>query len=631
MKEKNGMLSGIRNKVMKYSVSSRKRIIKLGWPFVVLFLLAIIVFRERMGLKPEEAEAKAVAAYGDRIYQLAEKDFSESSFQQTECLILMNSQDEQSLIFAEDMELILGDMKTGYEVCDLADGVFPVFEDYGKIIITLSDLSVMGENIVDLCDWVADGGQLMNTGTFLNSGYFSILAAKAGVLNGNNIYYSEVGGMRILDDFMINAQDKVFRYDEPSYTAMNLDILAECKVYIEEPDSGIPLLWEKEYGQGKFVMMNQVLTGKVNRGILSAAYSLLGDISAYPVINASAYYIDDFPSPVPSGNGTYITKEYGVNISNFYSNIWWPDMLELEDKYGIFHTGLIIEEYSDQVKGPFQRNTSTERFTFFGNMLLNEGGELGIHGYNHMPLCLEDYDYGGLYDSYEKWESVEDMKEAITEVKGFSQNIFKNERFAVYVPPSNVLSEQGREALKESLPELRVIASTYFEGTAAYTQEYEVAEDGIIETPRITSGCNIDEYMMLAAFSELNFHYVQSHFLHPDDVLDEDRGAALGWGRLYEILENYIKYICEAAPSLRNLTGSGMAEAVREFDKLSVERIEKEGELTLNLGGMYQDAYLMVRINKGMPEEIIGGSLQKTAENLYLLHAQEEQVIIRYR
>ncbi|MEI2660149.1 MAG: DUF2194 domain-containing protein [Bifidobacterium adolescentis] len=35
--------------------------------------------------------------------------------------------------------------------------------------------------------------------------------------------------------------------------------------------------------------------------------------------------------------------------------------------------------------------------------------------------------------------------------------------------------------------------------------------------------------MRLAAESELNMHFVSTHFMHPDDMLDPDRGAKEGW------------------------------------------------------------------------------------------------------
>ena len=567
---------------------NKRRVFKLGWPLIILFLLTLAVFRERMGLQLAQTEPEMAAKYSDKLFLADDDDFSAPVRQSAECLIIVDLDDEQSRILTEDMRFILDDMRIGYDIYTVGDGSHPNLCNYRKVVLTISDLGLLSEDIITLCDWVSSGGQLMNTGTFINNSFFELLGVKAGILNAADANYMEVYGIRVLDGFMLNTDEREFYYSEPSMVSLNLSLISECDVYIEEIQSGVPLLWEREYGEGKFVIMNQVLTGKVNRGMLCAAYSLLGDICAYPVINASAYYIDDFPSPVPTGEGKYISEEYGVNISNFYSNIWWPDILELERKYGIYHTGLIIEHYSDDIEPPFERNKSTERFSFFGNMLLNNNGELGYHGYNHMPLCMEGYNYSGMYDEYRQWKNRDNMESSVEELISFSKIIFPDEKFVVYVPPSNVMSEEGREALKAVWSDMRIIASSYFDGEAAYSQEFQVAEDGIIETPRITSGCIIDDYMMLAAFSELNFHYVQSHFLHPDDVLDEDRGAALGWKQLYANLSAYIDYISKAAPSIRNLTGSGMGEAVREYDKLSVQRITKEGTLELKLGGFLE-------------------------------------------
>ena len=112
-------------------------------------------------------------------------------------------------------------------------------------------------------------------------------------------------------------------------------------------------------------------------------------------------------------------------------------MLALKEKHNLIYSGYIIVDYSDQVEGPFLKNESTERYSFFGNMLLNSGGELGFHGYNHMPLCLENYNYIHLFDTYKYWPSKEEMGEAIRTIYEFSTELFPDARFSVYVPPSN--------------------------------------------------------------------------------------------------------------------------------------------------------------------------------------------------
>ena len=64
------------------------------------------------------------------------------------------------------------------------------------------------------------------------------------------------------------------------------------------------------------------------------------------------------------------------------------------EEYGIRYSGMVIEDYSDNLEGPFSSNMNTQRFQYFGSSLLRLGGEIGLHGYNHIPLCREGFDAG---------------------------------------------------------------------------------------------------------------------------------------------------------------------------------------------------------------------------------------------
>ena len=293
------------------------------------------------------------------------------------------------------------------------------------------------------------------------------------------------------------------------------------------------------------------------------------------------------------------------------------------------YTGVIIENYEDETDGETERQDDVQRFQYFGNMILHQGGELGYHGYNHQPLSLSDTDYGDALP-YRTWTSFSAMEKAMKELMDFGKEMFPETTMSVYVPPSNVLSEAGRKLLGSLYPKIRTIASNYFSGDYAYVQEFEVAEDGIVEQPRIISGAIIDDYMQMAALSELNMHFVNTHFMHPDDLLDEDRGAALGWEKLKNRLDEYMTWLNEAAPALRNLTGSQLSGAIERYDALTVEKDITDKEVHLYLGNFYDQAYLMVRMNKGTPVRVTGGDLTQAAGNLYLLSAEQEDVYIEF-
>lgn len=180
--------------------------------------------------------------------------------------------------------------------------------------------------------------------------------------------------------------------------------------------------------------------------------------------------------------------------------------------------------------------------------------------------------------------------------------------------------------LAEEFPEIRCIASIYFHGEDEYEQEFEVADDGMVETPRVISGCEIGDYMQLAALSELNLHFVNSHFMHPDDLLDPDRGAAIGWKTLKGTFSNYLDWLYRSAPEIRNLTGSQMGGAVQRYCATGLWKMDTPDKLYLTVDGLYDEAYMFVRVNRGDVGAVKGGELTHLTGNLYLLHVTDSEV-----
>ena len=182
-----------------------------------------------------------------------------------------------------------------------------------------------------------------------------------------------------------------------------------------------------------------------------------------------------------------------------------------------------------------------------------------------------------------------------------------------------------------SVPQIRAIASMFLpsDSSLGYVQEFGVAADGVVEAPRIVSGSMVNNsYMRLAAVSELNMHYVSTHFMHPDDLLDEDRGAKEGWETYRKGLEDYLDWLEQSAPSIRMQTGTECAAAVQRFSGLTVSMATSADSWDLHLGNLIDQGWLMFRANNGTPGRVRGGSLTKLTGNLYLLKATSATVHI---
>ena len=589
----------------------------------VFMMMAVVLFAERSGIQYTEKNRKV--AYLDREEVVTEQT-AVKSLTKT-CLVLRNSADEASEQAWTQFQQIFKDMKVGTDVVDLqSDSVIPDYEEYETVVVLLSDISPLKEKLLELCDWVSEGGNALFAMTLQKTAYTSIIEQKLGIIS-SGYENTVVDSIYFEPDFMLGG-GQAYEITDPYDSAWSVQLSEQAKVHAQvEDENGQPVIWENQYGKGKFVVDNFGLYEKAVRGFYAASYSLLTDVGIYPVINGSAFYLDDFPSPVPNGDGTYVKRDYEMSISDFYMNVWWPDMLELASDHGIHYTGVMIENYEDATDGTIEKQKDTKRFEYFGNMLLHQGGELGYHGYNHQPLSLSNTDYGDVLP-YGTWKNQSAMKKAVKELVRFGDEIFPSTSMSVYVPPSNVLSAEGRRMLAEDFPQIRTIASNYFTGEFAYVQEFEVAEDGIVEQPRIISGAIIDGYMKMAALSELNMHFVNSHFIHPDDLLDEDRGAALGWEKLKGNLSNYMDWLDDSAPSLRQLTGSELSGAIQRYGAVTFTKTVTDQAIRLELDNFYDEVYFMVRINEGTPGDVSGGKLTHLTGNLYLLKAKEPTVTI---
>lgn len=589
---------------------------------VVLMAITVLLIFDNFGT--------GYTILGNRLSDLPNSVVSEKkrkSEVKKNCLVLLDSSQESYEIYEEHIRDVFDIMRIGFDMVDISENEIPQFENYQNTVIAFHNLDALNGRATDLLQWVQKGGACMMLATLSPSATFDFLSSYMGLAEGG-YGYATFSGLTLLNDFMIGSNNYTFNWGEPMTTAISCRLNKNATVYAITDDSDkTPLIWKNECGNGRFAVMNVGLCEKSTRGLTCAVYSLLDDTCIYPVINASAFFLDDFPSPVPMGDGTYIRRDYNRNISSFYSAVWWPDVLSLSDKYGIKYTGMLIDDYTEEVDGTFPQQTDIERFQHFGSMLLDNGGEIGLHGYNHLPLCFSGFDYKNKVD-YKPWKTYKDAVRALNCALDLGNMLFPDNEISVYVPPSNILSYEGRKLLHESLPQIKVISSLYLEGEIEYEQEFEIAEDGIIEFPRLISGAVLDEHMRWEALNALNMYYVNSHFMHPDDVLDVDRGAEQGWEKLFGNLDNYCNWLYTSAPNIRNLTGSDAGRATARFDCLSVERNDIENKINLRLGGFYDEAYLMVRCNNGTPKKVDGGEIEHISGNFYLLKATQDTVII---
>ena len=546
----------------------------------------------------------------------------------TNLLVIDSSQEGVS--DAESMlDRVLLDMKVPTVTVDLAQGdEIPTLKQYQTMVIAMPNLDPLGKHVLQIMQWVKKGGGVMFAMTPERTGYLDVIGPQIGI-ESSAYKYVVTEGITPSKDFMLGG-GQTYMFSDPFKSSLSVALNDRAQVEAVSSNGRTPLVWRSSVESGTAVMCNIGIYVKMVRGFYASAFSLLSSAMAYPVINSAAFYLDDFPSPVPSGNGKYIKRDYNMSISEFYSQVWWPDLVRLAERYGIRFTGVMIENYGDDTKNDPVRQTDNTQFEYYGGLLLRQNGEIGYHGYNHQPLVLPNTDYGNEY-TYVQWPNRKAIVDSLNELIAFQKTVLPAATSSVYVPPSNILSSEGRQIIGEDVPQIRAIASMAFppDSSLEYVQEFGVAADGVVEAPRIVSGSMVNNsYMRLAAVSELNMHYVSTHFMHPDDLLDEDRGAKEGWETYRKGLEDYLDWLEQSAPSIRMQTGTECAAAVQRFSGLTVSMATSDDSWDLHLGNLIDQGWLMFRANNGTPGRVRGGSLTKLTGNLYLLKATSATVHI---
>lgn len=368
---------------------------------------------------------------------------------------------------------------------------------------------------------------------------------------------TDVLGIHLLTNFLVGGKD--FSFGEGSvYTthANELSLAPTVTSHIQSLD-GTPLLWEQLIGAGRIYAYNGVeRDDKTNVGILTAMIAHCGEDTIYPVVGVKIFFIDDFPAPIPEGYFYKIHDELGVDTETFYRKIWWPFMQRLAKDEDIRYTGVIIETYGDQVKGPFRPlggRAARDRLIIYGRELLNMGGELGLHGYNHQSLAPDGYGQGEL--DYVPWESQADMEESLRELRSYIKSVYPNYVFRSYVPPSDILSPEGKQAVENVFPEVKVFASL-FDGPAdkkAYYQEFQRRPNGVYEIPRISSGHAASGLMYWQEIGVLNYNGTFAHFVHPDEIFYEESKDS-SWREMEIGLKNFMHDVNRRFPWLTTTT-----------------------------------------------------------------------------
>lgn len=592
------------------------------------FIISFIVLSLMLGLLLSFMKINYVfdKIENTHITNLNKKRYSSANYEATykassDKFLILNGSGEEDIKVYANFKQVISDMDK-----DLVSMPINNFKGdttgYRGIILNTENFTNF-TYLPQLIEYAKKGGNLIFPQRPLVSSTLKEVSKDIGIekFNSDDTFDSE--SMYVKTNIMIQGYG-LKRTEKTENSSIDIENTKDCMIHITA-NKDVPILWEKNLEKGKvFVANGQFLGEKSNRGILTGILYRTGHEFIYPIINSKVFFIDDFPAPIPKVASPSVYNEYHMNDQRFFTDIWWPDIVEICSKYNMKPTGYLIYNYQD-VTGDiadFKGDNYYESLITQGRNLFKVGGEMGIHGFNHQPLRMKGYPDDHL--GYKPWKNYNDMVNAQIALAKFIHNVYPNYDVKGYVPPSNIISEKGIQALKEGFPSINVISSLYIvgKGELAYGQEFSKGKYGIYNFPRYSSGYDHDEFQKWIMYNGITINGVFAHFNHPDDILDPERSKGFTWE---ELKKQFAELMDEIYQKFKWLKANTISQGVGALDEYLTTKstFEYEGNIvkgSLKTSG--KDDYFVLRTDKPIKNSK-GCTYEKIDNEIYLIHSNE--------
>jgi len=503
-------------------------------------------------------------------------------------------------------------------------------DGYSSIIfISQSYRGMKRDNFEKISEYLKGGGNLI----FFKTSYSSPFNRDIGIVGNRDYIATE--GIQFKESFFPGIDTLKPSKKMMPGSSLDVELKGDVRV-IATDDMDTPLIWERRVGSGNIINVNTtLLEGKILRGVMTQLIAYGNDYSIMPVFNSKVVHLDDFPAPIPDGSNKLIYDDYRMKTRSFIKNIWWKDMEGIGRRQNLKYTGFLIGAYNDAVDpgkmGKFHK-IHEEDLSYLGRKLVQQRGEIGAHGYNHLSLAVRgEIDFEEY--NYKPWKSEKEMVFALRTLKDLMNDIYGEDvKVYSYVPPSNILTLRGKNALVTTFPNLKTLSGLYVGGEKGVLVQ-EIGRDPdypeLYSLPRFSSGLLCTEDTMWNIYNGIAAYGMVSHFFHPDDILDEDRGQGKPWEKLKE---SYEKIFEDINSNFSDMDPQVQSMATRRYmlmEDLEISSQRVEDTIRVNFKNFRGEVNTYVRLRREKIKDVVGGKfyiIDSAPEyNLYLVKFQREE------
>ena len=442
-----------------------------------------------------------------------------------------------------------------------------------------------------LAEFIERGGKVILAAGIAEGYEDSYLTPVAGIMDKTK--KENYQRFRFLDGFF-PLQEELMIYD--GYNAsLCLDVRSNAKIYVEDADKNVPIIYTYPYGEGETLVINATfLNDSRCMGFLAAGIGCILDDFVYPVLGVECVYLDNFPI-VTYVDDAVSMKLYGRTTEAFVRDVVWPVFQEIAVKNDIQYTSSVLSVA-----------TKEDAFPAISESLFNTLGKSALQFNGEMAFAADCLNASRLYRNNNFIKSFE--------------KTFKNYDIGALVMISDESVQKSIDVLNQDIHAVR--GKLYAENV----KDRMAVLDNYYVFPEATKGIDLDNGNMLSIASVLASHGMISHSFDINRLITIDENNP-SWDADKVQLGEFEKRIFALADYLKKVTLTDTKNALKSYLGLEYTWKTKKNKIEISANEIIQGQPFYIRTKKRILRAD-GAEFEKLDNNYYFVRLNSCKAVL---
>lgn len=427
-----------------------------------------------------------------------------------------------------------------------------------------------------------------------------------------------VAGLHLYEGFLLGGEIVYQAKDEAEFQLrqdMELQfpwytLAAGTKAYMKgvytdknlEEEECPAVIWRNRQGRAYVYVVNGAYMedAAAGLGLLSAMWAQSEEYVIYPVINAQNMVIANYPGLAEENKGEMI-RRYNRTMLEMMRYNAWPAIVAAYQRSTMGLSCMLAPQYDYED----DNYPNQAEFLYYMKRLSEQMAEVGLSGESISKTPLED-------------KLKEDAR--------FIEGTIPGYQFASFYE-NNLSEKELSEALSgETLKAVRTVVTGYDgnKEVIGYESEHVTRQSVISDGFRHTF---FEDFRVKAVETALAYTNVSADMGRAADPESEKDT----FQKIISDFEWNIQHYWDGFQSFEGTTVSESDERIRNFLAMDYTESRENDSIRLQVAGPNMPVWFLLRLGEGTIKDVTGGSWKKVEAQVYLIQAEEPEVIIRIK